>query len=90
MVAIPDGVATICDSAFANCNELTSVTIPDSVTNIGVSAFSDCNGLTNVTFLGRVQSLGAYAFHNRDIAITDKVEGCFSRLVYCYGWGNCN
>ncbi|WP_155738355.1 leucine-rich repeat protein, partial [Clostridium saccharobutylicum] len=36
-------VTSIGDSAFRECNKLTSITIPDSVTSIGDYAFSDCN-----------------------------------------------
>ncbi len=45
---IPDSVTTIGDSAFCECDSLTSVTIPDSVTTIGSSAFYNCTSLTGV------------------------------------------
>ena len=38
-LVIPEGVKSICPSAFYKCTGLTSVTIPDSVTSIGTSAF---------------------------------------------------
>ena len=40
--AIPDGVVSIGESAFASCNK-TSVTIPESVTSIGDFAFDGCD-----------------------------------------------
>ena len=43
---IPQGIASIGDSAFSSCDSLTSVSIPDSVTSIGDSAFSFCPNLT--------------------------------------------
>ena len=61
-LVIPDGVTSIGDNAFSNCNGLTSVTIPDSVTSIGRSAFSGCSGLTSVTIGNGVTSIGSDAF----------------------------
>ena len=45
-------VTTIGDSAFYNCNQLTSIIIPDSVTTIGDFAFSSCYDLTTVYYTG--------------------------------------
>ena len=42
-------VTSIGDSAFFNCDALTSVTIPNSVTNIGEDVFSGCS-LTNPVY----------------------------------------
>ena len=39
-------VTTIGDSAFSDCDSLTSVVIPDSVTTIGGYAFRNCSSLT--------------------------------------------
>ena len=47
-VAIGDGVTSIGDYAFYDCNYLTSITIPDSVTSIGAGAFRRCS-LTSIT-----------------------------------------
>ncbi|MBQ4108029.1 MAG: leucine-rich repeat domain-containing protein, partial [Clostridia bacterium] len=43
-----DSVTEIGDSAFYNCNSLTSITIPDSVTSIGGGAFLNCYKLVEV------------------------------------------
>ncbi len=58
---IPDGVTTICSSAFYSCNHLINITIPDSVTTIGNSAFGWC-GLTSVTIPENVTTFGDRAF----------------------------
>ena len=49
--------------AFAECDELTSVTIPDSVTGIGNLAFSRCGSLTSVTIGNGVIYIGSSAFY---------------------------
>ena len=46
---IPNGVTSIGNYAFQNCNNLSSITIPNSVTNIGWDAFWGCTGLETVT-----------------------------------------
>ena len=60
---IPGGVARIADSAFGNCEKLSSVTIPGSVVTIGESAFSGCHGLTRVTIPDSVTLIGDRAFY---------------------------
>ena len=46
---VPNGVETIGDYAFYNCDSLTSVVIGDSVTSIGDGAFYECTSLTSIT-----------------------------------------
>lgn len=41
-------VTQISNSAFAYCNELTSVTIPNTVTSIGSNSFVGCTSLTSI------------------------------------------
>ncbi|HXP60201.1 MAG TPA: leucine-rich repeat domain-containing protein, partial [Dongiaceae bacterium] len=62
--ALPAGVTSIGDYAFAACRSLASVTIPNSVASIGQSAFYGCSGLAGVTIPGSVTNLGDSAFHN--------------------------
>ena len=51
-VVILDGVTTIGQNAFYNCESLQSVTIPKSVTSIEYSAFAYCSGLTTINYKG--------------------------------------
>ena len=62
-VIIQDGVTSIGDWAFYNCESLTSITIPDSVTSIGDKAFYYCTSLTSVTIPDSVTHIGTAAFY---------------------------
>jgi hypothetical protein len=62
-VVIGNGVKSIGDVAFYNCNNLTSVTVPASVTSIGFGAFYDCNSLVSVIIPEDVKRIGDAAFY---------------------------
>ena len=49
---IPNGVISIGNNAFGECEALTSVTIPNSVTSIGNCAFALVGSLKDVYYLG--------------------------------------
>ncbi|MBQ8659097.1 MAG: leucine-rich repeat domain-containing protein [Clostridia bacterium] len=51
---IPNGVTSIGNYAFYNCNNLTSVKIGDDVTSIGDWTFALCGNLTSITFKGMI------------------------------------
>ena len=72
--AIPDGVTVIGESAFFDCDGLTSVMIPVSVTSLGEGAFSSCDGLTHVSIPAGVTSIGTWAFANCSGLISIAVE----------------
>ena len=59
---IPSTVTSICDYAFSECVNLTSVTIPSSVTSIGNYSFNYCRGLSSINIPSSVTHLGASAF----------------------------
>ena|GEM_PF-3518186 len=62
--SIPNGVTSIIDSCFYNCNNLKSITIPDSVTKIEGRAFYECSNLTSITLPDSITSIGEGAFYN--------------------------
>ncbi len=55
-------VTAIGDSAFAQCEDLTSVVIPDGVTSIGAFAFQLCGKLTGLELPDSVTSIRTTAF----------------------------
>ncbi len=62
--SVSDGkVVGIGDSAFYNCNKITSITIPTTITSIGTAAFYHCTKLNNVTIPNSVTSIGEHAFN---------------------------
>ena len=61
-LVIPDGVTSIGEYAFCDCEALTSVTIPASVTSIGEGAFAACVSLANVEFEGDMDEIDMDVF----------------------------
>lgn len=52
-VTLPNTLQKICESAFYNYRNITSMTIPESVTEVGQSIFSGCNNLKGVHLLSK-------------------------------------
>ena len=59
---IPDSVSDIESSAFAGCENLTSVSISGSVKSISRGMFDGCTSLTSVSIPASVTSIGFLAF----------------------------
>jgi len=49
---IEEGVKTIENYAFMNCNIFSTITIPESITSIGNSTFANCSNLKDILFHG--------------------------------------
>ncbi|MDO4544060.1 MAG: leucine-rich repeat protein [Clostridia bacterium] len=63
---VPDGVETICDSAFSDNTTLKSIELPDTVTSIGDSAFYNCSALENIELPSGLLTIGSVAFRGCD------------------------
>ena len=59
---IPDGVTSIGDESYWDCDSLKEIVIPSSVTSIGVRAFSNCFSLKEVFIPNSVTRIGNAAF----------------------------
>lgn len=66
-ITLPDSiegypVKIIGDSAFEDCDYLTSIVLPEGITCIGSSAFYNCSNLKYINISDEVTSIGSYAF----------------------------
>ena len=61
-VYLPEGLTSIGNCAFYDCNALTSVIIPDSLTTIKWSAFCNCPSMRSVTIPESVTYIESMAF----------------------------
>ena len=60
---IPTSVTSICEKAFAGCEDLETVTLPAYVTSIGNEAFRYCGSLKSIEIPDNVTSIGDDAFN---------------------------
>ena len=61
-VCIEDGVTSIGEYAFSECDSIMNVMIPSSVVDVCSGAFYQCNSLISVTIPNSVTSIGSAAF----------------------------
>jgi hypothetical protein len=61
LISLPEGLTSIGDYAFSDCQKLLGVVIPNNVDVIGKKAFYGCTKLPSVT-LQNVGEIGEYAF----------------------------
>ena len=61
-VVIENGVTSIGDNAFLECQNMVSVTIPNSVTVIGIQAFYHCTSLASIKFPKFLRTIQIQAF----------------------------
>ena len=63
-IILLSNLISIGNSAFQNCDNLTSIEIPNSITNIGGWAFFNCSNLTSIEIPSSVTSIDDRAFYN--------------------------
>ncbi len=62
-IVIEDGVTSIGDCAFYNCENMTSVIIPQSIKKIGWGAFSYCSSLESIVIPEGVETVAEDVFY---------------------------
>ena len=62
VIHVPEGITTLTEGAFRNCDWITEIVLPESLLVIDDYAFEGCSGLTNITLPENLQELGNYAF----------------------------
>ena len=93
-VYLNEGLQTIGDSAFENCDNLTSIHFPQSLTTMGKRAFYDCNNLSGITFesgcmLSAIQSQTFYNTPVVEIQIPAGVESITGGVLDVAAFSNC-
>ena len=62
-VELAEGITSISEEAFYNCQYLKQITIPKSVTRIHAKAFYDCQNMNGAVLPAGLTELGDYAFY---------------------------
>ena len=79
-------VTTIAESAFYDCNKITSIIIPSGVTVIGQHAFYNCSSLKEIDLPDSLISMGADVFSNGIIDLTNDESEYIDGGKYVDGW----
>ena len=61
-IDLPDGITSLPNYLFQNCEALTSVGLPRSLDSIGTYVFRNCTSLTQFVIPDGVSTIGQYAF----------------------------
>ena len=70
-VTLPDTVEKIGESAFEDCEDLTTINFPKNLNEIGINAFKGCDNLTNIVVDSENNN---YTFENGILYNKDKTE----------------
>ena len=85
-LSLPDGLTSIGDIAFYDCEKLTHVVLPDSVERVGDYAFLDCAGITLLDLGSGLRTVGEAAFSDcyalRSLDLPDGLESIGMKGFY--------
>jgi len=84
----PNGVTSIANDAFSDCQSLASIQIPNTVTYIGVTSFYNSISLRSITIPNSVTQIASNAFFNSRLisvvipnSVTTTSSGAFQRCL---------
>ena len=80
---VPEGVETIEDGAFEDCDTLKIVSLPDSLVTIGNRAFRN-SGLQEISFGKNVKTIGDFAFDGCDLNYVNLGESVETVGIYAF------
>lgn len=66
-VIINEGITSVGEFSFYNCNQINEVILPEGLLNIEYAAFHSCNNLTKINFPSTLTSIGNSAFYRNNI-----------------------
>lgn len=79
-------VEAIAESAFYDCDKITSIIIPSGVTSIGQHAFYNCSSLKEIDIPDSLISMGADVFSNGIIDLINDQSEYIDGGKYVDGW----
>lgn len=61
-LVVDNGITYIGETAFSNCENLTTVSLPNSLVYIGNAAFAGCSSLKEISLPNKITTIGILAF----------------------------
>ncbi len=87
-IEIPEGVTSIGNYTFYQCQCIKSLTIPATVKAIGSSAFEDCTALTSLSLSEGLETIGGSAFQGCTGLTTLSIPSTV-KTIKINGFNNC-
>lgn len=82
-VIVEEGVSSVGNYAFYNCNNLKSIRISNTVTSMGEYAFANCSAITEIYYNGTEEQWAQIKLASRVFSLAN-----YSRYIY-YTGGSC-
>jgi len=79
-VVLEDGVKSVGDYAFYNCNLMYSISLPDSLEDIGYWSFYNCSSLLEISIPDNVYLIGNDAFIRCSRLVSVKLPGSLENI----------
>lgn len=77
-ITIPEGIKTINEDVFLNCEQVNTINLPESLEKIGEGAFRGCQNLSTITLPEKLTYIGEQAFYEcaalKKIVLNEGIE----------------